>query len=71
MVAERLKIKLREFREKRNLTQGQVAMRVGVDRSYITRIEHGQRVPGTAVLFRLAKTLGCRMEDVIEFESES
>ncbi len=57
--------RLRELREQRNLTQGQLAMRVGVERSYITKLEQGHRIPKVDVLVRLATFLGCPVEELI------
>ncbi len=57
--------RLRELREERKLSQGQLAMRVGVDRSYITKIERGHRIPAVEVLARLATYLGCPMHDLV------
>jgi transcriptional regulator with XRE-family HTH domain len=57
--------RLRELRKQRNLSQGQLALRVGVDRSYITKIEQGHRIPAVEVLKRLAGYLGCPLEDLI------
>ena len=57
--------RLRELREQRKLSQGQLAMRVGVDRSYITKIEQGHRIPAVAVLERMATYFGCPMHDLI------
>lgn len=57
--------RLRELREQRNLSQGQLAMRVGVDRSYITKIEQGHRIPAVEVLERLSTYLGCPIHDLI------
>ena len=59
------KSRLREFRMLRNLSQGQLAMRVGVDRSYITKIEQGHRTPAVGVLLRLAAYFGCAIDDLI------
>ena len=57
--------RLRELRKQRNLSQGQLAMRVGVDRSYITKIEQGHRIPAVEVLERLATYFECPLEDLI------
>jgi len=62
---KRTKSRLRELRMLRNLSQGQLAMRVGVDRSYITKIEQGHRTPAVGVLLRLAAYLGCAIDDLI------
>jgi len=59
-------IRLKEFRDQSRLSQRQVAMRVKVHRSYITKIEQGHRLPGRDVLFRLADLFGCHAEDLLK-----
>ena len=66
----KLKTRLKDLRTERKLSQGQVAMRVGVHRSYIAKIEHGQRMPGRDLLFRLANIFGCRVDDLIAFDPD-
>jgi len=68
---DKLKIRLRELRAERKLTQGQIAQRLGVHRSYIARIEQGDRVPALEIAYRLARVLGCRMDDLINTESHN
>ncbi len=67
----RLEFRLKEFREARGLTQGQLAMRMRLDRSYIARIEHGQRVPALETAFRLARFFKCSLEDMIGLEPDA
>lgn len=43
-------------------------MRVGVARSYITKIEQGHRTPAVEVLERLATYLGCPIQDLIKIK---
>ena len=62
--------KLRELRTERQLTQGQLAQRLGVHRSYITKIEQGVRLPGRDLLYRLARKLDVRMEDLLSVEED-
>ena len=66
----RITIRLRNLRESRQESQGQLAVRVGLHRSYIAKIEQGHRVPTLDVLYRLAHHFGCRMEDLISLESD-
>lgn len=42
-VASRFGRKLRELRRERNLTQTDMAKRFGIDRSYISDVEHGKK----------------------------
>jgi transcriptional regulator with XRE-family HTH domain len=64
----RITARLKALREDLHLSQGQLARSVGVHRSYITRIERGQRVPGLGLLYELAQHLGCRVEDLVAVE---
>lgn len=67
----RLAFRLREFREARGLTQGQLAMQMKMDRSYVTRIEHGQRIPALETAYRLARFFKCPLEDMIGLEPDT
>jgi transcriptional regulator with XRE-family HTH domain len=48
---------VRELRERRKLTQADVAARVGITPSYLWQIETGKRNPTLAVVVRLARAL--------------
>ncbi len=52
---------LKKAREKRGLTQGALAEKVGVDRVTIARIETGARNPSMDVLQRIAKALKVKL----------
>jgi DNA-binding XRE family transcriptional regulator len=52
--------KLVAAREKRGLTQGQLAELVGCDRVTVAFIESGKRNPGWETLTKLAAALGLR-----------
>lgn len=55
--------KLRELRDRRKLTQQQLADRAGVDRVTIARLETGGRSdPPLSVVVALSKALRCKME---------
>ena len=58
--------KLRELREARGLTQGQLAVKSGVGQSHISRLEAGQR-PNAKVstVARLAHALGVGIDDLL------
>ena len=49
---------LRRVRTAAGLTQTALAKRSGIDRSYVSDLEAGQRHPTAATLQRLAKVLG-------------
>jgi transcriptional regulator with XRE-family HTH domain len=49
--------RLRELREERKLSQGDITEVIGLPRSYISRIENGHAVPSLETLQRLATAL--------------
>ena len=49
--------KLRELREAKNLSQGDIEERTGLFRAYISRVEHGHTVPTVGTLEKFAHAL--------------
>ncbi len=56
--------KLKEGRRRMNLTQLELAKKVGVSESYICQIENGKMV-SLKKLEQLAKVLGCKAKDLL------
>lgn len=55
---------LKTLREKRLLTQRELAKLVGVHHTYICHLERGRRQPSFAVAKRIAQALRCAIDDV-------
>lgn len=55
---------LKSIRQSRGLSQSQLAGLVGVKRQAIYDIESAKYTPNTALALRLAKQLGCKVEDL-------
>jgi DNA-binding XRE family transcriptional regulator len=53
---------LRETRKDEKITQQELAERVGVNKSYISKIEKGVIEPGIAMFSRIASALGFSVE---------
>ena len=51
---------VRELRQKRGLTQNDLAQRLGVPQSRISEIESGTRMPNLVTMLRLAAALDCK-----------
>ena len=49
--------RLRELREEKKLSQGDIEKRTGLLRCYISRVENGHTVPAVATLEKLARAL--------------
>lgn len=56
---------IKEWRKYRQLTQEQLADRVGVDRSYVNKIENGKKRYDQPFLEAAAEALGCEPADLI------
>ena len=56
--------RLKAFRQSRGLSQTQLAERVEVKRQAIYDMESGKYVPNTALALRLARQLGCKVEEL-------
>src|SRR5499426_4914902 len=56
--------RIRSRRQAAGLSQQELARRCAMTRQAMNAIEAGHYVPGTLVAMRLAKALGCRVEDL-------
>lgn len=61
---EKLDCHLKVIRQAKGFTQSQLAERVGVKRQAIFDIESGRYLPNTALALKLARCMGCRVEDL-------
>ena len=61
-LADQLQNRLREERERLQLTQAELAEKVGVSRKTINTVENGVFIPSTVLALKLAKALGKPIE---------
>ncbi|MDE6087567.1 MAG: helix-turn-helix domain-containing protein [Oscillospiraceae bacterium] len=57
---------LKSVREKRGLTQEKLAKEVEVNRVNLAYYENGTKVPSVAVLTRIADTLDCSIDGLLD-----
>ncbi|MFH1244201.1 MAG: helix-turn-helix transcriptional regulator [bacterium] len=57
--------KVRKFRKKMELTQEDVAYKVGISRAYMGYIEQGRNVPSLEVLEKIARVLKVKTAELI------
>lgn len=57
---------LEELRKKTGLTQQELSEAAEVSRKSINAIENGVYVPSTVLALKIAKTLGCKVEDLFK-----
>ncbi|HET9100208.1 MAG TPA: helix-turn-helix transcriptional regulator, partial [Acidobacteriaceae bacterium] len=58
-------VRLREIRNARHLSQRQLAARLEVPRTYISKIENGRAMPTLSSLQRLANALAVPMSEMV------
>lgn len=56
--------RLRELRERKGLSQGELALRLEVSRQTVNALETGKYDPSLPLAFRIARLFACRIEDV-------
>ncbi len=56
--------KLKEIREKNNISVEKLAILVGVSARHIRFIETGDRLPSLKIAFKLAKTLKVKVDEI-------
>lgn len=59
-----MRLELIKARKGANLTQQQLADRIGVDRSYIAHIERGKKTPSLPIATRIAVELNTTVEQL-------
>jgi len=63
--------RIRKLRfEHDEMTQQELANRVGCTRQTILVLEQGRYVPSLALAFRIARTFGMTVEDVFQYEEK-
>lgn len=65
-----MNINLKYLREKAKLTQAEVAQGVGKTPSLITMWENGSRQPRADMLPKLARVLGCTIDDLFDTQDD-
>lgn len=62
MLAENIK----EIREEKRMTQGEVAKKMGTSQASISAYENGKKDPTYRTICRLAEVLGCSVVDLVK-----
>jgi putative transcriptional regulator len=61
---------IRDLREERGWTQGQLAAAVGVSRQSINSIERGRYVPSLELALKFARVFECPADEIFWLEDE-
>lgn len=63
-------MRIKEARLTAGITQEELAARMRVDRSTVTKWENGQSNPKVPVLLKLADILGCTVDELLRPQAE-
>ena len=70
MVVNRIQ-EWREKRRPRGISKAGFARRLGISRSYVTRLEQGKIVPSLELALRMAIYFGCSLEELFQLQSDT
>lgn len=59
-------VAIKEIRQRLNLSQADLAARLGVSVPTVSRYETGERSPDLETAAKIAKALGCKVDDLID-----
>ena len=62
--------KVKEFRKNANLTQEELAKKVGVSRQSIISIELGHYIPSLPLALRFARLFKCSTDEIFKLEED-
>jgi len=65
-----LHTRIKEYRARHDMTQQELADRVGVRRETIIHLENGRYNPSLKLAYDIAKTLGGTVEELFRFDEE-
>lgn len=57
---------IKYIRESKNMTQKQLAERIGISRTTVSMWETGATLPRGATLIKLSRILGCSLDDLVK-----
>lgn len=65
-----MKNRLKVARAELNITQGELAQKIGVTRQAVNSIELGKYVPSTVLALKMAQLFGKRVEELFQLEED-
>ena len=65
-ISKQLGKNIKRIRAKKNMSQGDIARALEVDRGYISNIENGKKNPTIATIQKLANALGVSADELLK-----
>jgi len=66
LTLKRMSMQIRQLREKRDMTQTELAKAAGITRIYVAKIEAGEKIPSIPILLKLAKALKVKAGELLD-----
>ncbi len=67
-ILENLGRNLNKYRKECNLTQEQLAEKVGIHPTYVGKLEAGKNNPSVKILFKISRALKIKLSNVFDFD---
>lgn len=67
-ILENLGRNLKKYRKECNLTQEQLAEKVGIHPTYVGKLESGKNNPSVKMLFKISRALKIKLSNVFDFD---
>jgi len=64
--AKKLGANMKRIRKAKQMTQGDICRKLGVDRSYVSNVESGNKNPTLSTITKLAKALGVSVDELLK-----
>ncbi|GGO52467.1 DNA-binding transcriptional regulator, XRE-family HTH domain [Roseovarius pacificus] len=64
-----MRLRIREARDAKGLVQRDVAKKIGLSQPYYAQIERGERRLSTETQIKIAKALGVKPADLVDFDA--
>lgn len=64
----KLKPRIKERRMEAHMTQTELARKISMSVSQLSQIENGHNYPLPETLWRIAKGIGCKVDDLYDYE---
>lgn len=67
-IEDKFGAKLRKFRREKNLSQEELSKAAGLDRTFVGKIERGERSPSLQTISKLANALDIEIYELFYFD---
>ncbi|MBR6126504.1 helix-turn-helix transcriptional regulator [bacterium] len=66
-LSKKIGVAIKHYRSNKNLSQEKLAFAIGVDRTYISALELGNKIASVYCLYKLSKALDVNLKDLFNF----